>query len=309
MNTEEKVYCGVDVSKHHLDVMIKGRSYRFDNTIQGIESIKVRIGKVHYVFESTGGYERLAAWLLMDAGADVSIVNPGRVRMFALSIGQLAKTDPIDAGVIAHFAAVTRPSPAEKPSASQRQLTSLVDRRQQLKDMETAETNRLETAGEPELRKMVQKHLRWLKKEVVAVEVRIENAIESNASMKIKFQRIQSIKGLGKVCAATLLAHIPEIGELSRQEVAALAGLAPYNRDSGSSSKRRHIHGGRKRIRACLYMGAVSAIQHNTAMKQFYNRLVNENHRPKKVALTAVMRKLVIAANSAVKNPEFCVVS
>jgi transposase len=309
MNTEEKVYCGVDVSKHHLDVMIKGRPDRFNNTIQGVESMKVRIGNVHYVFESTGGYERLAAWLLMDAGADVSIVNPGRVRMFALSIGQLAKTDPIDAGVIAHFASVTRPEPSEKPSTSQRQLTSLVDRRQQLKDMETAETNRLETAGEPELQKMVQKHIRWLKKEVATVEARIEKAIESNAAMKTKSQHIQSIKGLGKVCAATLLAHIPEIGELSRQEVAALAGLAPYNRDSGSSSKRRHIHGGRKRIRACLYMAAVSAIQHNPVMKQFYNRLVNENHRPKKVALTAVMRKLVIAANSVVKNPEFCVVS
>lgn len=309
MNTEEKVYCGVDVSKYHLDVMCKGRPDHFDNTVKGVESMKVRIGKVHYIFESTGGYERLAAWLLMDAGADVSIVNPARVRMFAQGIGQLAKTDPIDAGVIARFAAVTRPAPSQKPSAGQRQLTILVDRRQQLKDMETAEKNRLETAGEPQFRKMIEKHLRWLKKEVAAVEARIEQAIESNASMKEKSQRIRSIKGLGKVCAATLLAHIPEIGELSRQEVAALAGLAPYNRDSGSSSKRRHIHGGRKRIRACLYMAAVSAIQHNPVMKEFYNRLVNENHRPKKVALTAVMRKLVIAANSVVKNPEFCVVS
>lgn len=309
MNMKEKVYCGVDVSKHHLDVMVQGRSNRFDNTVKGVESMKVRIGNVHYVFESTGGYERLAAWLLMDTGADVSIVNPSRVRMFALSIGQLAKTDPIDAGVIAQFAAVTQPAPAEKPSESQRQLTSLVDRRQQLKDMETAETNRLETAGEPELRKMVQKHLRWLKKELESVEIRIEQTIKSNEPMNEKAERIQSIKGLGKVCAATLLAHIPEIGDLSRQEAAALAGLAPYNRDSGSSSKRRHIHGGRKRIRACLYMAAVCAIQHNPAMKQFYARLINENHRPKKVALTAVMRKLVIAANSAVKNPEFCVVS
>lgn len=307
MNTAEKVYCGVDVSKHHLDVMIKGRSIRFDNTVQGVESMKVRVGNVHYVFESTGGYERLAAWVLMDAGAEVSIVNPSRVRMFAMSIGQLAKTDPIDACVIAHFAAVTHPEPSERPSDSQRLLTNLVDRRQHLKDMETAETNRLESAGEPESRKMIRKHLRWLKKEIETIEARIENAIESDASMKAKSQRIRSIKGLGKVCAATLLAHIPEIGELSRQEVAALAGLAPYNRDSGASSRHRHIYGGRKRIRACLYMAAVSAIQHNPVMKQFYNRLINENHRPKKVALTAVMRKLVIASNSAVKNPDFIV--
>jgi len=309
MNIEEKVYCGVDVSKLHLDVMIKGRPDRFDNTIKGVESMKARIGNVHYVFESTGGYERLAAWLLMDAGADVSIVNPSRVRMFAMSIGQLAKTDPIDARVIAQFAAVTRPAPAEKPSDSQRMLSSLVDRRQQLKDMGTAETNRLATAGEPESQKMLKKHLRWLKKEIERVEAGIKETIEKNTAMQTKAQRIQSIKGLGKVCAATLLAHVPEIGELSRQEIAALCGLAPYNRDSGYTSKRRHIHGGRKRIRACLYMGAVSAIQHNSAMKTFYNRLVNENHRPKKVALTAVMRKLVIAANSAVKNPDFIVVT
>lgn len=307
MNMEEKVYCGVDVSKHHLDVMIEGRSLRFNNTIEGIESMKMRVGGAHYIFESTGGYERLAAWLLMDAGAEVSIVNPARVRMFAISVGKLAKTDPIDAEVIAQFAAVIRPEPSEKPSASQRLLTSLVDRRQQLIEMQTAESNRLGTAGEPELRKRVQKHLRWLEKEIESVEKAIEQALEKDATMKTKSQRIQSIKGLGKVCATTLLAHIPEIGELSRQEVAALAGLAPYNRDSGATSRQRHIHGGRKRIRACLYMAAVCAIGCNPVMKEFYNRLVNENHRPKKVALTAVMRKLVIAANSAVKNPDFAV--
>lgn len=309
MKTIDKIYCGVDVSKLHLDVMIKGRPDRFDNTVKGVESMKMRLGNVHYVFESTGGYERLAAWLLMDAGAEVSIVNPSRVRMFAMSVGKLAKTDPIDAGVIEHFAEVTHPAPSEKPSSAQRQLTSLVDRRQQLKEMHTAETNRLETAGDPEYRKMIQKHLRWLKREIEAIEKRIEQTLESDTAMKTKAEQIQRIKGLGKICAATLLAHIPEIGELSRQEVAALAGLAPYNRDSGASSKRRHIQGGRKRIRACLYMAAVCAIQHNPVMKEFYNHLVNENHRPKKVALTAVMRKLVIAANSAVKNPDFCVVS
>ena len=183
-----------------------------------------------------------------------------------------------------------------------------MDRRQQLKDMETAETNRLETAADPEFVKMVKKHLRWIGKEIAALEKKIDQAIGTDASMKEKARRIRLIKGLGKISAATLLAHIPEIGTLSRQEVAALAGLAPYNRDSGTSSKRRHIHGGRKRIRACIYMAAVSAISHNPAMKQFYDRLVNENHRPKKVALTAVMRKLVIAANSVIKNPDFGVV-
>ncbi len=308
MNCREKVYCGVDVSKHHLDVMFKGRPDRFDNTVKGVGSMLARIGKVHFVLESTGGYERMAAWLLMDAGTEVSIVNPSRVRYYAMSMGQLAKTDPIDARIIGEFAEASKPAPSEKPSKSQRMLTGLVDRRQQLKDMETAETNRLETAADPEFVKMVKKHLRWICKELEMLEKKIEQAIGSDTTIKEKARRIRLIKGLGRICAATLLAHIPEIGTLSRQEAAALAGLAPYNRDSGSSSKRRHIHGGRKRIRACLYMGAVCAIQHNPAMKRFYNRLINENHRPKKVALTAVMRKLVIAANSAVKNPDFGVV-
>ncbi len=308
MNCKEKVYCGVDVSKLHLDVMFKGRPGRFANTIKGVEAMMARIGNVHYVLESTGGYERMTAWKLMDAGVDVSIVNPSRVRHYALSMGQLAKTDPIDAGVIGDFAAAAHPKPSEKPSKDQRLLCALVDRRQQLTEMRTAEISRLETAADPSFLKLVKKHLNWIEKELKMLEQKIAETISSNAPMKEKNQRIQCIKGLGNICAATLLAHVPEIGMLSRQEIAALAGLAPYNRDSGTTCKRRHIHGGRKRLRACLYMAAVCAIQHNPVMKEFYIRLVEENHRPKKVALTAVMRKLIIAANSAVKNPDFCVV-
>lgn len=134
MNCKEKVYCGVDVSKLYLDVFFKGRPDRFDNTIKGVESMLARIGKVHYVLESTGGYERMAAWKLMDAGADVSIVNPSRVRHYALSMGQLAKTDPIDAGVIGDFAAAVHPERSEKPTKEQRLLCALVDRRQQLNE-------------------------------------------------------------------------------------------------------------------------------------------------------------------------------
>ncbi|RKX39204.1 MAG: IS110 family transposase [Verrucomicrobia bacterium] len=308
MNHEERVYCGVDVSKDHLDVLVKGRPAQFENTAKGVRSMVARIGKAHYVLESTGGYERMAAWLLMDAGLAASIVNPSRVRHYALGMGQLAKTDPIDAGVITEFARATRPEPSEKPSKTQRLLVALVDRRQQLMDMRTAESNRLETAAGPEFRKMVEKHLRWIEKEIEALEKRIDETVRADESMEAKARCIRRIQGLGAVCTATLLAHLPEIGTLSRQEAAALTGLAPYNRDSGKSSKQRHICGGRRRLRACLYMGAISAIQHNPHLKEFYRRLVEENHRPKKVALTAVMRKLVIAANSAVKNPDFCVV-
>jgi transposase len=307
MNTEERVYCGVDVSKHHLDLLKDGRPVRFENTVKGAGELFRHFGKVHYVLESTGGYERTAAWILMAAGAPVSIVNPSRVRFFAQSMGQLAKTDPIDAGIITWYAEVKRPEPSVEPSKRQRELVAYVDRRQQLMEMRTAEMNRLDTAAYPEYTREVKKHLRWLEKEIEKLERRIEETIRADEEMSEKAVRIRGIQGLGGVCVSTLLAHLPEIGTLSRQEAGALVGLAPYNRDSGTSSKARHIHGGRSRLRRCLYMAAVSAIRCNPVMKEFYQRLVEENHRPKKVALVAVMRKLVIAANSAVKNPDFCV--
>ena len=307
MNHENTVSCGVDVSKDHLDVLSKGHSARFENTVKGVRAMTNRIGRAHYVLESTGGYERLAAWLMMDDGLEVSIVNPSRVRHYALSMGQLAKTDPIDADIITQFAKAMHPKPTGKPSKQQRILVSLVDRRQQLIDMRTMETNRLETAGDPRSRKMLEKHLRWLEREIGTLEQKITETIHADDSMTEKAMCIRRIKGLGEVCTTTLLAHLPEIGTLSRQQVAALVGLAPYNRDSGTSSKRRHINGGRRRLRACLYMAALTAIRCNPEMKVFYHRLVEENHRPKKVALTAVMRKLVIAANSSVKNPNFCI--
>jgi transposase len=308
MNAEVTVYCGIDVSKEHLDARIKGKTIRFSNTVKGAGLIMDRAGEVHFIFESTGGYERMAAWMMMAAGKKVSIVNPGRVRHFAISMGQLAKTDNIDARIITEFAEQAKPAPAEKPSKSQRTLTALVDRRQQLVEIRTAETSRLDTAGDPIYRKLINRHLKWLNKEIAHIEEEIGTTITEDTEMAQKAQSIQRLKGLGAVCTSTLLAHLPEIGTLSRQEIAALAGVAPYNRDSGKTSFRRHICGGRKRLRACLYMAAVCAIRYNDPMKKFYTRLVEVNHRPPKVALVAVMRKLLIAANSAVKNPDFILV-
>jgi transposase len=307
MNPEQKIYCGVDVSKNYLDAFMDGKTVRFANTVKGICALIKQAGDVHYVFESTGGYERPAAWHLLAAGRIVSVVNPGRVREYAKSIGQIAKTDRIDAQVITRFAELVHPRKAELPSADQRKLAVLVERRQQLIDMLVAEGNRLDTAGEPYLHKMIQKHRRWLEKQIQQIEQSMEETMNGNAEMKQKADRIRSIKGLGSISAATLLAVLPEIGNLSRKEVAALAGVAPYNRDSGTFRGRRHICGGRKRLRACLYMAAVCASRSNPHLKVFYNRLVEENHCPKKVALTAVMRKLLIAANSAVKKSEYLV--
>lgn len=305
MNCKQKVYCGVDVSKHHLDAFTGGKVVRFENTNKGVSALMGRFGDVHYVFESTGGYERLAAWGILTAGGTASIVNPARVRDYAKSMGQLAKTDRIDARIIAQYAVVASPKPSELPSNEQRQLSMLVERRKQLLDMQTTESNRLETAGEPGMRKMIKEHLSWMARQIEQIDAQIEQTIQGSVEMRTKAERIESLIGLGRVCSSTLLAHLPEIGTLPRNQITALAGLAPYNRDSGAFKGRRHIHGGRKRIRACLYMAAVCSIRHNPQMKAFYTRLVVENHRPKMVALTAVMRKLLIAANSAVKDPNF----
>lgn len=301
---EEKVYCGVDVSKKHLDAFDGKKVRQFDNTCEGVTALMNWAGNVHYVFESTGGYERMAAWMIMAACGTASIVNPSRVRHFALGMGQIAKTDPLDARIIQDFAIHTKPKPSEKPSAAQRRLTALVDRRVHLNDMRTAETNRLGTADEPEMIRMINLHLKWLEKQLEKVEAKITDTVAEDAIMKEKAKCIQSIKGLGIVNAVTLLAHLPEIGTLSRREIASLAGLAPFNRDSGGKSGRRHVCGGRRRLRACLYMAAMNARKYNPVLREFYQRLVEENHRPKMVALTAVMRKLLIAANSAVKKAE-----
>jgi len=301
---EKKVYCGVDVSKKHLDAFNGKTTRRFDNTCEGVTTLMNWAGNAHYVFESTGGYERLAAWRVMAADGTASIVNPSRVRHFALGMGQIAKTDPIDARMICDFASHTEPKPSKKPSATQRRLTALVDRRVHLNDMHTAEKNRLGTADEPEMIRLIKQHLKWLEKQLEKIEAKITDTLAEDATMTRKAKSIQSIKGLGIVNAVTLLAHLPEIGTLSRREIASLAGLAPFNRDSGGKSGRRHVCGGRRRLRSCLYMAAMNARTYNPVLHEFYQRLVNENHRPKMVALTAVMRKLLIAANSAVKNAE-----
>ena len=307
MNTKERVYCGVDVSKKYLDAYINAKTIRVDNSLEGASQLMKKAGEVHFVFESTGGYERVAAWFLLGKGRKVSIVNPGRVREFAKSMGQLAKTDAIDARIITEYAQVSKPACNKLPSKEQRKLTVLVDRRQQLIEMRVMESNRLCTAGEKIQQRYIKHHLRFLEKEIEAIETSIHEILSTDPVMKEKAACISNIIGFDPVCTTSLLAYLPEIGSLSRKEVAALVGVAPVNRDSGSYRGIRHIHGGRKHLRACLYMAAVSASKSNPILKEFYTRLVEENHRPKKVALVAVMRKMLIAANSAIKNADILV--
>lgn len=301
------IYCGVDVSKKYLDAFIDGKTVRFENTVSGVSKLMSRAGDVHYVFESTGGYERLATWQMLSRDHTASIVNPGRVREHAKSVGQFAKTDIIDAGMITQYAGIATLRKAVLPPAEQRELTALVDRRTSLTEMMNMEENRLETVGETCGRQSIEKHVRWLRKELDKINDRIDKLIDDNKKLKYKSERIRSITGLGRVTAMTLLAYMPELGNLSRRQVAALAGLAPYNRDSGNYRGRRHICGGRKRLRSCLYMAALTAVRADPYFREFYRRLVEDNNRPKKVALVAVMRKLLITANSVLKNSEFAV--
>lgn len=309
----EVEYVGIDVSKKSLDAHIGGKTSTFSNTRSSVRKLRDKAyrrlkGKtICFVVEASGGYERAAAWTLMEEDELVSVLNPKRVRDYAKSMGQFAKTDKIDARMITEFARVRKPRLSELPSESQRKLVYLVERRAQLVEMLKSEKNRYDIAGDKEYRKHVNRHVKWLQRELDAFEKDIEALAASSEEIGWKIKRMTAIKGIGVVTAVTILAVLPEIGTLNKREIASLAGLAPFNNDSGTKRGRRHIQGGRKQVRACLYMAAVSASQTNEILKPFYERLVNQNHCMKKVALVAVMRKLLIAANSAVKKTEFAV--
>ena len=312
MNTET-LYIGIDVSKAKLDACIGKRVRTYQNSISGIAKLRKAVDSYskhcHLVFESTGGYERLAAWTLLEAGYTVSIVNAARVRAFADSMGQLAKTDPIDALVITRFAESINPRPSSLPPESLRALAACIKRRKELDLQRCQENNRLDTAVDKSMRHNIEKHVRWLERELASLEKTIDSIVEQDPEQKAKAAKIQTIPGYGRVCALSLLAYMPELGTVSRKRIAALAGVAPYNKDSGKMSFQRHIRGGRAHLRHSLYMGAVAAISHDSHMRSFYTHLVQDNNKPKKVALVAVMRKMLIAANSLLKSPDFSLAS
>lgn len=304
-NNEDSIYCGIDVSKENLDALVGNKVKRYDNTVKGIELLMKDAEDVHYVFESTGGYEREAAWYLLKHNKRVSIINPKRVRDHAKSKGQLAKTDNIDARMITSYAQSNELRLSKIPADEQIELTGLVNRLGQVKGLISKEKNHLEGAFEKKHVSYIKKNIRFLENQKDSIGKEICEIIQASEEMTAKAESIQVISGLGPVCSMTLLAYVPELGTVSRKRIAALIGLAPYNKDSGKIKGYRHIIGGRSKVRKALYMGAVSAIQYNPIMKEFYKRLVEENHKPKKVALVAVMRKLLIAANYSVKNSDF----
>ncbi|MCH9010351.1 MAG: IS110 family transposase [Chloroflexi bacterium] len=299
------VYIGIDVSKDHLDVAErpKGDVSRIANDDGDINKLVSELKALKpqlIVMEATGGYEMPLAGALASGGLPVSVVNPRQVRDFARSTGKLAKTDSIDARVLAHFAEAIRPTPRPLPDAQAQHLSAVLTRRSQLVGMLTAEGNRLGRAPQP-VRRRVQAHIDWLKKELVKVDDDLNAVVKESPIWRAKDRILTSTPGVGKVVSLTLLADLPELGTLNRKEIAHLVGVAPLNRDSGLFKGKRIVWGGRARIRRALYMAALVATRYNPVIKAFYQRLCAAG-KAKKVALIACMRKLLLILNSMLKH-------
>lgn len=298
---------GIDVCKRSLQVRVYGENKDevFGNDADGIMRLaeKMKVLKPELiVFEATGGYERRAVRALNEANFAVTIVNPTRVRRFAEGLGILAKTDKIDAYVIAYFASVVRPSVNSRQTPLEEKLAALVERRRQLIVELTAEKNRLSTCPDC-VRDSIEEHVDWMEERIERLETEIQVCIGSKPEWQQRAEIIDSVPGVGIVTATTMVAELPELGQLNRQEIASLVGLAPFNKDSGPKKGKRRIFGGRSGIRRTLYMAALSAIRYNPVIRKFYENLLKRG-KEKKVALTASMRKLLVIINALVRKGE-----
>jgi len=296
---------GIDVGKAKLDARLASekqvRVWANDEAGRAeLSDWVVGQGASLVVVEASGGYEAALVSELVARGQEVALVNPTRVRAFARAEGILAKTDKIDAGVIARFGATMKPQVRVRREEEQIKLNELVTRRRQLVLMLTAEKNRLDTAS-PAMKAHIATHIAWLQSEIEALEQEISQAIKANPTWAETANRVSSVPGVGFITAATLVADLPELGQLNRQKIAALVGVAPFNQDSGKHRGKRRIFGGRTSVRSVLYMATLSAIRHNPVIKEFYQRLLDKG-KLKKVALTACMRKLLVILNTMVKS-------
>lgn len=301
MSDAAGIFVGIDVSKAHLDVAVHepATSWQSDNTDRGIAELVQRLKEASptlIVLEATGGYELPLVAELAHARLPVVVANPRRVRDFARSTGQLAKTDKLDAKVLAHLAATLRPEPRPLPSDQEEQLTALLTRRRQILDMLTVEKNRLHTVRPP-MRRDIEEHLTWLNQKLDKLDEEIDRFIQSSSLWKEKDAILQSAPGVGRVTSSTLLGMLPELGTLNRQEIAALVGVAPLNKDSGKRKGKRRVYGGRAAVRSVLYMAALAATKCNPKIHKFYQHLLKQG-KEKKVALTACMRKLLVILNA-----------
>ncbi len=296
---------GIDVSKDRLDVAVRpsGEVFVVERAAAGLEDLVARLKTLSpqlIALEATGGFETVVTAALAAAGLPVVVVNPAQVRAFATAIGQRAKTDPIDARVIAHFAEATRPQVRPMPDAETVLLADLVQRRRQIILMIGAENQRLKRAPK-RLRKSIERLLKALQKELTNLDGEIDDAVRSSPAWREKEDLLTSVPGIGPTISRTLIAELPELGRLNRRQIAALAGLAPFTRQSGQWRGKSFIGGGRVAVRSALFMGALVAKQHNPVLKAFFERLVAAG-KPKMVALIAVARKLLTILNAVLRD-------
>ena len=296
-------WIGIDVAKDMIDVA-QGPNGSVRRVVRAVEPLQEWARTVtrgtHAVLEATGGYEQLVADVLRAQGVMVCIVNPRQVRDFAKATGQLAKTDRLDARVLAHFGVALQPRTTVKLSNETIELRALLDRRRQLVEARTAEKNRRHTAPASVIGS-IDEHIEWLDAQIERLDQAIETATAKCIDLAESVQRLRTIPGVGSVVAATLLTHLPELGTLDRQRITALAGLAPFARESGTQRGRRTIWGGRGEARAMLFLAAQSAARWNAPLRAFYERLVARG-KPKKAALAAVARKLLVVINAMLRD-------
>ena len=303
--TATLTYVGVDVAKNHLDVAMRpsGECQQVGNDERGTEYSVSRLREMRptlVVLEATGGLEQSVAAALAVAGVPVAVVNPRQVRDFAKAVGKLAKTDILDAKVRAYFAEAVRPEPRPLPDEQARLLSATLLRRRQLIAMITGEENRLSTSLKP-VRRRIEVHLRWLRKELERTNDELERLVRESPIWREKAALLKSVPGVGPTLSVTLLAELPELEHLNRKKLATLVGVAPVNRDSGTLRGARTVWGGRSSVRTVLYMATLCAVRFNPTIKAFYKRLCAKG-KPKKLALTACMRKLLTVLGAILRN-------
>lgn len=298
-------FIGIDVSKDHLDIATRPTTdpLHFLNTDEGVDALIHHLRPLQptlIVLEATGRYHRLVLSRLLAAGLPAIAINPRQARDFARAIGRLAKTDAIDANVLAEFAEKIRPQPRSIADEATQELEAICTRRRQLVAMLSAEKNRLHTAPKT-IRSEIQKHIHWLEKEISQLEKDLDKQIRSSPAWCEKDDLLRTCKGIGPITTLTMLSCLPELGTLSGRQIAALVGVAPFNDDTGKHKGRRHIQGGRLDVRAVLYMATLAAIRHNRTIRAFHRRLIAAG-KAKKVAITACMRKLLTILNAMLRD-------
>lgn len=306
MNTQKYTVIAIDIAKLSLQVQTENTSFELTNDALGHEELRKRLNRLERPYvacEATGGYERPLVRMLYDADIAVSVINPALVRAFARSEGVKAKTDPIDAKLLLKFAQSKELRLSQRPDPAREKLGALMDRRTHLSATLTREKNRLEK--QPiHTRELIEKSIAFLEDQIEEVDTLIDETICQNEALSQSVDRITEVKGVGKTTAHALLAYMPELETLSRAQLISLAGLAPFNKDSGTTKQKAFIHGGRAKIRRCLYMAAQSAARFNPVIKEYVSKLITRG-KPYKSALVAAMRKILICIQSLIKNPNF----